>query len=101
MTFYSDRFPRGSSLDYIQKCLITKITFAEDENEKYPLLNGAFNVYYKTNGVYDEYQGFTAKEELKVLNTNFTNTYLPDKELVKSEFNEYKVFENIFYYIEE
>lgn len=101
MTFYSDRFPRGSSLDYIQECLITKITFAEDENEKYPQLYGAFNVYYKTNGVYEEYRGFTAKEELKVLNTNFTNTYLPDKELVKSEYNEYKVFENIFYYIEE
>ena len=51
--------------------------------------------------VYDYYNCFTAKEELKILNTNFTNTYLPEKELVKSEYNETKVFENIFYYLEE
>jgi len=100
-TFYSSTYPRMGLSDDIQECLISKITFAEDENEKYPQLYGAFNVYYKTNGVYNDYEGFTAKEELKILNTNFTNSYLPEKELVKSKYNEYKVFENIFYYIEE
>lgn len=101
MTFYSSTYPRLGLSDDLQECIISKITFAEDENEKYPQLYGAFNVYYKTKGVYDDYKGFTAKEELKILNTNFTNTYLPEKELVKKEYYETKVFENIFYYLEE
>ena len=101
-TFYSSVSPGNLKIDDFQECLISKITFSENNNEvKYPQLYGAFNVHYKINGVYDDYKGFTAKEEIKILNTNLTNTYFPEKELVKRKYNETKVFENIFYYLKE
>ena len=103
-TFYSNHFPREDKIEALQECKIINITFAEDDVE-YAQLHGAFNVYYETKGYYTRLgtvlQGvFFEEAKLKMLNVLFSDTYSPT-EGYKGEYDKLKVFENIFYYIED
>lgn len=78
---------------------ISKITFAGDDGEVFR--NGAFNVHLETKRYFNRSEGTVLfnSQKPKVINVNFSKMYsLVEKD--NSNPKE-KVFENIFYYLEE
>lgn len=78
---------------------ISKITFAGDDGEVFR--NGAFNVHLETKRYFNRSEGTVLfnSQKPKVINVNFSKMYsLVEKD---NSYPKEKVFENIFYYLEE